>query len=83
MREGEWNDAKSKGVGLKMLCHHCYEHLLGTSVQRLVRPALRRWDWDQERVEIVFSNDGIPSVIANIDFVGSWPANDFSSESSG
>jgi hypothetical protein len=101
MRDGEWNDANCKDVELKMLCHHCYEHSLGTSVQRLGRPALRvwhafvkgshaelqvkqeelrtkfslsrhkRWDWDQERAEIVFSNDGVPSVVANIDFVGS------------
>ena len=31
----------------------------------------KRWDWDQERGEIVFSNDGVPAVIAKIDFIGS------------
>jgi hypothetical protein len=31
----------------------------------------KRWDWDQERAELVFSNDGIPAVIAKIEFVGS------------
>jgi hypothetical protein len=31
----------------------------------------KRWDWDQDRAEIVFSNDGIPALIAAIQFVGS------------
>jgi hypothetical protein len=31
----------------------------------------KRWDWDQERGELVFSNDGIPAVTAAIQFVGS------------
>ena len=30
-----------------------------------------RWDWDQDRAEIVFSNDGAPAVVATISFVGS------------
>lgn len=30
-----------------------------------------RWDWDQRRSEIVFSNAGVPAVIARIQFVGS------------
>lgn len=30
----------------------------------------KRWDWDQERAEIVFSNDGVPAVIAQVEFVG-------------
>ena len=31
----------------------------------------KRWDWDQERGEIVFSNDGIAALIAKVTFVGS------------
>jgi hypothetical protein len=31
----------------------------------------KRWDWDQDRAEIVFSNDGVPAVVATIAFVGS------------
>jgi hypothetical protein len=31
----------------------------------------RRWDWDQERAELAFSNDGVPTVIANVEFIGS------------
>ena len=30
-----------------------------------------RWDWNQDRAEIVFSNDGVPAVIASVAFVGS------------
>jgi len=31
----------------------------------------QRWDWDQQRAALVFSNDGIAAVIATIEFVGS------------
>lgn len=31
----------------------------------------KRWDWDQDKGELVFSNDGGPAVIAAIEFVGS------------
>ncbi len=31
----------------------------------------KRWDWDQVRAEIVFSNDGVPAVTAAVQFVGS------------
>jgi hypothetical protein len=31
----------------------------------------KRWDWDQERRELVFSNDGVPAVIAGVEFAGS------------
>jgi len=31
----------------------------------------QRYDWDQEKAELVFSNDGVPAVIAKIDFIGS------------
>lgn len=31
----------------------------------------KRWDWDQERGEIIFSNDGIAALIAKVTFVGS------------
>jgi hypothetical protein len=101
LREGEWNDQNSDGIELKILCHHCYERLLGQSVARLRGSALlawqsfvkechqeleskqdrleqeffigrhKRWDWDQERAELIFSSDGVPAVIARIEFVGS------------
>lgn len=32
---------------------------------------LKRWDWDQVRAEIAFSNDGVPAVTAAVQFVGS------------
>ncbi|MDP1977416.1 DUF6882 domain-containing protein [Undibacterium sp.] len=32
----------------------------------------QRYDWDQETGELVFSNDGVPAVIAKIDFIGSY-----------
>src|SRR6266550_252340 len=31
----------------------------------------KRWDWDQDKGELVFSNDDVPAVIAKIEFVGS------------
>lgn len=31
----------------------------------------KRWDWDQDAGELIFSNDGVPAVIATIEFVGS------------
>jgi hypothetical protein len=31
----------------------------------------KRWDYDQDTGELVFSNDGVPSVIAEFQFVGS------------
>jgi len=31
----------------------------------------KRWDWDQDTCQLVFSNDGVPAVIASIGFVGS------------
>jgi hypothetical protein len=100
-RDGEWNDANSAVVDLKLLCCHCYEDARGRSVDRLDGEPLerwrafidlchrqlhdrqdaltrrfsldvhKRWDWDQDRAEIVFSNDGVPAVIATIEFVGS------------
>lgn len=32
----------------------------------------KRYDWDQANGELVFSNDGVPAVIAKIDFIGSF-----------
>ena len=101
LREGEWNDSNSDGLGLKMLCQRCYEHAKGRSVGRLRGASLeswqgfvatcrselrakqatlgerfdlwqhKRWDWNQDRAEIVFSNDGVPAVVADLAFVGS------------
>lgn len=31
----------------------------------------KRYDWDQETGQLVFSNDGVPAVTADVDFVGS------------
>jgi hypothetical protein len=33
-----------------------------------------RWDWDQESAQLIFSNDGVPAVVATIEFVGSISA---------
>jgi hypothetical protein len=30
------------------------------------------WSWDQEKGELTFSSDGIPAVIAKVDFIGSF-----------
>ena len=32
----------------------------------------QRYDWNQETGELVFSNDGVPAVIADFDFIGSY-----------
>jgi len=48
---------------------------LGAKQDRLKRDysldVHKRWDWDQERAELVFSNDGVAAVIAKVQFVGS------------
>lgn len=31
----------------------------------------KRWDWDQEKAQLIFSNDGVPAVVCDIAFVGS------------
>jgi hypothetical protein len=31
----------------------------------------KRWDWDQTTGQLVFSNDGVPALIAPIEFIGS------------
>jgi hypothetical protein len=31
----------------------------------------RRWNWDQETGQLIFSNDGVPALIAQIEFIGS------------
>jgi hypothetical protein len=101
LSEGEWNEKNEESIDIKLLCHHCYESLLGQSVTRLEDAELaawqsfvkecqeemhakqetlrreyglarhKRWDWYQERAELVFSNDGVPAVVAKIEFVGS------------
>lgn len=30
----------------------------------------KRWDWDQDTGELIFSNDGVPAVIAKFEFAG-------------
>jgi len=101
LREGEWTDANSSCLDLKVLCCGCYEEAKGRSVGRLRGASLaswqdlldtccaalqakqdalserfdlwrhERWDWDQDRAEIVFSNDGVPAVVATVAFAGS------------
>jgi hypothetical protein len=43
LREGEWNDANSEAVRLKILCEHCYERAKGRSVHRLQGPRRAAW----------------------------------------
>ncbi len=31
----------------------------------------KRWDWDQEKAQLIFSNDGVPAVQCDIAFIGS------------
>jgi Family of unknown function (DUF6882) len=100
-REGGWNETSKKGVPIRLLCCHCYEHLRSGSVDRLDEDALPTWEafladcgnglhrkqellkaefsldthkryhWDQATGELIFSNDGVPAVVATIQFVGS------------
>jgi hypothetical protein len=39
--------------------------------KRLSLSSYKRWDWNQDTAELVFSNDGVPGVVARISFVGS------------
>ncbi len=56
------------------LLSHCHEEL-SVKQEALKREYSltrhKRWDRDQDRAELVFSNDGIPAVVATIEFVGS------------
>lgn len=50
-------------------------HAYATSRQAVLRDVFRldawpRWDWDQGERRIVFSEDGVPKVVADIQFVG-------------
>lgn len=53
---------------------HCTE-ALQVKQERLEREyslsRYKRFDWNQERAELVFSNGGVPAVIATTEFVGS------------
>jgi hypothetical protein len=40
--------------------------------QRFSLATYKRWDWNQDAAELIFSNDGVPAVIARITFVGSF-----------
>ena len=40
--------------------------------ERLSLSSYKRWDWNQDSTELVFSNDGVPGVIARIAFVGGY-----------
>jgi hypothetical protein len=31
----------------------------------------KRWDYDQETASLVFSNDGVPAIVADVEFIGS------------
>jgi hypothetical protein len=43
LQEGEWNSRNSGKVELKILCHHCYEKNLATSIGRLEGLELEAW----------------------------------------
>lgn len=53
------------------LCHRELHDKQDALKERFSLGAHKRWDWDQDRGELVFSNDGVPAVIAKIEFVGS------------
>jgi hypothetical protein len=69
--------ARLKGAQLELwqsFVRDCHEELKVKQEALTREYALarhKRWDWDQERAELVFSSDGIPAVIAAIEFVGS------------
>lgn len=53
----------------------CYEDLQKKNEQLNQEFALgshQRYDWDQAKGELVFSNDGVPAIVAKIDFIGSY-----------
>ncbi|MES2037892.1 MAG: hypothetical protein V4495_08650 [Pseudomonadota bacterium] len=53
----------------------CYENLQ-KKTEQLNREfdlgSYQRYDWDQAKGELVFSNDGVAAVVAKIDFIGSY-----------
>ena len=78
-----YEDASAKSIGRlndteleawQEFLRHCHEELSVKQEDLKREYSLtrhKRWDWDQERAELVFSNDGIPAVVATIEFVGS------------
>lgn len=100
-KEGEWNENNEEAIQIKLICHHCYESGMASSVECIEKDVLelwvqtvsdahdqlcakqkalesqfnlsqhKRWDYDQETGLLTFSNDGIPSVIADIAIIGS------------
>ena len=100
-REGEWNERNEDKLRVKLICNHCYEDGIGSSVNSMDPVTFqawtaetercfgelcekqglletdyslskhRRWDYDQETGLLVFSNDGIASIIAEIEMIGS------------
>lgn len=101
LKEGEWNSKNEGCLSLKVICNHCYESAVASSVDSLDGDKReswinmvcechrelqekhdrleanfslgkhKRWDFDQEKNLLVFSNDGVPAVFADIEFVGS------------
>jgi hypothetical protein len=61
---GEWNSL------LAECCHFLQERQARITEEYEIGNH-KRWDWDQDRGELIFSNDGVPAVIASIEFVGS------------
>jgi len=102
LREGgQWSDAATDAIGIKLICSECYmdgrsrsvEHLgpeqrtrwdayvaqccaeLDLKQERMIRELgleeHERWDVDEGAGRLVFSNNGVAAVVAEIEVVGS------------
>jgi hypothetical protein len=101
LKEGEWNENNDSCLSPKLICNHCYESAMATSVNSLSGDILSTWielvsechqellkkhelleteyslshhkrfDYDQAKNSLVFSNDGVPAVVAEVEFIGS------------
>jgi len=58
----------------KALVRQCHDELGAKQEQLRAEFALgehKRWDYDQDTASLMFSNDGVPALIAEVEFIGS------------
>ncbi len=58
----------------RALARKCHDEIKPLQEQLLKEYRIgehKRWDYQQESAELIFSNDGVPAVIAEVEFIGS------------
>lgn len=63
-----------EAIDFEELSEESYEYLHAKQTEAQERFHLgnyERYDWDQQKMQIIWSDDGVPKVVADIQFVGS------------